>query len=29
MVAQTQVLTEEHHRRPKSIGGTDAPSNIS
>lgn len=29
MVVQSQVLTEEHHRRPKSIGGTDAPSNIS
>lgn len=28
MVAH-QTLTEEHHRRPKSIGGTDAPSNIS
>ncbi len=28
-MAAPQILTEEHHRRPKSIGGTDAPSNIS
>lgn len=28
-MARPQKLTEEHHRRPKSIGGTDAPANIS
>jgi hypothetical protein len=28
-MTRPQILTEEHHRRSKSIGGTDDPANIS
>jgi len=29
MEKKIQIITEEHHRRPKSIGGTTKPGNIS
>ncbi|MFZ2150535.1 MAG: hypothetical protein WAZ12_01915 [Candidatus Absconditicoccaceae bacterium] len=28
-MTKTQILTEEHHRRPRSLDGTSAPGNIS
>lgn len=28
-MARYQIITEEHHRRPRSIGGTENPANVS